>query len=524
MSVSQPKLIASLCRLLAPAGDPQVIETHISVVILAGDYAYKIKKPVNLGFVDFSTLERRRHFCEEEIRLNRRLAPGVYLDVVAITGTEDAPSLGGDGDAIEYAVRMRAFAQDALATEALQRREIGRAFIDDLAVQVANFHAQAKTAAPRDAVAHTDAILELALRNFERMRPAAADPARVRELCAWTRAEFARRAPAMTERLAQARVRECHGDLHLGNIAVIDDRPAIFDCIEFNDELRFIDVMSEIAFLVIDLRMRGRTDLAFRFLNAYLELTGDYDGLRVLPFYLVYRAMVRAMVACERAAQLGAGVPGDEAVAQAAAYFKVAQCCAQPANAAIIVTHGFSGSGKTTGSQLLLEALPGVRMRTDVERKRLHGLRPDNGAPAGLDASMYAQEVTLRTYRHLLALARTSVTAGFAAIADGTFLRHWQRKMFRDLAAELRTPFTIISFKAREASLRARIEERAHAAKDASDASLEVLDRQLAAYDPLAADELAFTIAVDTERPDIPWTPHVIDEVSRQRSHLLGAA
>jgi uncharacterized protein len=516
MDASQPRLIASLCRLLAPAGDWRVIETHISVVILAGGQAYKIKKPVNLGFVDFSTLERRRFFCEEELRLNRRLAPGMYLDVVAITGTDDAPELGGDGDAIEYAVRMRAFPQEAIASEALQRGAIGPAFIDDLAVQLANFHAQAEAVDPGEGSSHTGTILELALRNFERMRPVVVDSSRVRELRAWTLAEFARQQPAMTQRLRRARVRECHGDLHLGNIAVIDDRPAIFDCIDFNEELRFIDVMSEIAFLVMDLRMRGRKDLAFRFLNAYLETTGDYDGLRVLPFYLVYRAMVRAMVACERANQLANTAASDGALAQAAAYFELAERCAQPADAAVIVTHGFSGSGKTTGSQSLLEALPGVRIRTDVERKREHSARPD--------APMYSPEATHWTYRHVLAQARTAVAAGFPAIADGTFLRRWQRDMFRDVAAELRIPFAIVSFKARAASMRDRIIERARAANDASDADLEVLERQLIAYDPLGADELVFTVAIDTERPDVPWMPRVIEKLSLQRSHLASAA
>ncbi|MCC6194918.1 MAG: AAA family ATPase [Burkholderiales bacterium] len=496
-----PRLVAALSRALAPAGGARVLETHISWVILTGSHAYKIKKPVDLGFVDFRSLAKRKHFCEEELRLNRRLAPDLYLDVIAITGSEEAPVAGGAGTAIEYAVRMREFPQDALASRALARGEIGPAFVDGLAQQVAAFHDRAAAAEPRDAAAHTDAILALALRNCERLGPVA-DTAQVQGLAAWTRAEHARLVPTMAARLAEGRVRECHGDLHLANIAVISGRATIFDCIEFDPGLRWIDVMSEAAFLVMDFGLRGRVDLGYRFLNAYLEIAGDYAGLAVLPFYVVYRALVRAMVACERAAQLDPGPAREEALREARAHVSLAWREAYRRDAALLVTHGFSGSGKTTGSQALIETLPAVRIRTDVERKRLHGLRPQDREPAGLASSMYSPDATRRTYRHVLAHARTAAAAGFAAVADGTFLRQWQREMFRDAARELGVPFLILSFKARADSMRARIAARLTAAGDASDADLDVLDQQLVAYDPLTADELECAIAVDTEQPE----------------------
>ena len=287
-----------------------VLETHISYVLLTGKHAYKIKKSVNLGFLDFTTLAARRFYCEQELRLNRRLAPALYLDVVAITGTIDAPVLGGDGPVLEYAVKMHEFSQEALASQLLSRNELAAADIDVLAAKVAAFHATIEVAAPDSAFGRPDDILRIALQNFARIRPLLATPADRAELDAlalWAEREHQVRQTAFHERQRGGFVRECHGDLHLGNIARIDGEITIFDCIEFNDAMRWIDVMSEVAFTVMDLQDRGRGDLGQRFLNAYLEITGDYAGLSVLRFYLAYRAMVRAMVARLRAVQHGAG-------------------------------------------------------------------------------------------------------------------------------------------------------------------------------------------------------------------------
>jgi aminoglycoside phosphotransferase family enzyme/predicted kinase len=524
---AQSRLVAALRNVLDTHGaGVRVIETHISYVLLTGERAYKIKKAVDLGFLDFRTLASRRFYCEEELKLNRRLAPDVYLDVVAITGSIDAPAIGGDGTPIEYAVRMREFRQDALATRILSGNAMDASFVDELAVQVARLHGAAQAADSGGTRGDASAILANAMRNFERMRPAAGDSQRLRELDAlrqWTLAEHAAIAPIMDERRGRARVRECHGDLHLGNIAQIDGRPLIFDCIEFSEDLRWIDVMSDVAFLVMDFRDRGRPDLGHRFLNAYLEITGDYDGLRVLPFYLVYRAMVRAMVASERAAQLGAGTPGDALTAECHGYLALAARYAYARDPAIVITHGFSGCGKTTSSQSLVETMAGVRIRTDVERKRLHGLRPTDRDPAGLDATIYSPEVTRWVYLRVLALARVSLAAGFATIVDGAFLWRWQRQLFRDLAAELRMPFVIVTFKAREATLRARILRRMQEGSDASDAGIDVLERQLRSYDALDQSEIAHCVAIDTEAPAPALSSRdrwreVVIRLARQRS------
>ena len=305
----------------------------------------------------------------------------------------------------------------------------------------------------------------------------------------------------MARRRGEGFVRECHGDLHLGNIAYCDGELTIFDCIEFNEEMRWIDVMSEVAFTVMDLRDRGRPDFAHRFLNAYLEITGDYDGLSVLRFYLVYRAMVRAKISRLRAEQL---VPGDAksaALAEYRGYLNIAKQYAQPLRPAIVITHGLAGSGKTTLSQVLLEMIGAVRIRTDVERKRLYSQPAAACDRTGIDAGLYAPEATRETYLRALQLARGATAAGCKVIIDAAFLQRWQRRLFRDLASELAIPFIIVDFVAKGATLRERIGRRLQDAHDASDADLAVLAHQLRTQEPLAPDEQGDTHVYDTHAP-----------------------
>jgi len=501
-ATDQRRLVAALAGALARAhgvADVTAIETHISHVLIAGDAAYKIKKPLRMPFVDYSTLARRRHFCEEELRLNRRLAPGLYRDVVAITGPVDAPQLGGDGPAIEYAVRMRAFAQDALLSECLARGELTASRVDELARIVASFHAGlpgASVHSPYGSPAHA---LADALDNFDAIAPVTAAERRdlVARLRDWTLAEHGRCAAAMAQRRRDGRVRECHGDLHLRNVALVDDRVTVFDGIEFNPHLRWIDVVGEAAFAAMDLADRGRDDYAWRFLNAWLEATGDYGGVAVLRFHLVYRAMVRAKVRFLRAAQLA--VPEEQAKVRADAdgYLDLARRLADSFAPAVVVMHGPAGCGKTTISQRLLETLPAVRLRTDVERKRLHGYAPDALTGSAVDAGMYSAAATQRTYEHLAAQASVIVNAGYATLLDGAFLRRWQRESMRELATRLRIPFVVVAIDVPESVLRQRVAARAQERRDASEATLEVLERQLAEHEPLGADERLHAVRLD---------------------------
>jgi hypothetical protein len=501
---------ATLDRLIAALRDParyphavgrvELLQTHISCILLAGDYAYKIKKPVSLGFLDFGTLAARRRYCEEELRLNRRTAPALYLDVLAIGGSAAAPVLGG-GAAIEYALRMRRFGQDALLDRMARRGALAPRHIDALALGLAAFHARIERAGAGAEYGSPQRILAPALQNFEQMLPLAAakaDSALLARLRDWSAREYAALAAAFAARKRDGWVRECHGDLHLGNIALLGGVPTPFDGIEFNPDFRWIDVMNEIAFLVMDLLDHGLPRLAFRFLNAYLECTGDYAGVRVLRFYLVYRALVRAKVSGMRAHQ--AGTAARESRAAQREYrrqLRLAERLATPAHAALVIMHGLSGSGKTTIAQELAEALGALRLRSDVERKRLHGLGAQARSGSAPDAGLYAPEASRRTYARLAELARALLAAGYPVIVDAAFLKREQRERFAALARAAGARFLIASCAAAPATLRARLAAREREARDASEAGLAVLERQFAAAEPLAPEEAAHALIID---------------------------
>jgi len=486
----------------------QVLETHISYVLLTGPYAYKLKKPLDLGFLDFSTLEKRRHFCNEELRLNRRLAPQIYLDVVPISGDVDAPRLGGPGEAIDYAVKMVQFPPDDQLDLLTRRGGLRSEYVDQIADSLAAFHEHAPGADSGSEFGTPQAIADPVRQNFRQLAACCVEGARaesLRRLDAWSESTLARSAGLFAARRAGGSVRECHGDLHLGNMVLYRDKVLIFDCLEFNPQLRWIDTMSDAAFLIMDLHYHELPHLAHRFLNRYLEGTGDYRGLAVLDHYLVYRAMVRAKVSCIRAQQDGTA---DEARVKALGdmdgHLRLAQRFAAARRPRLIITHGLSGSGKTVVSASLVEALGAVRIRSDVERKRLAGLAAGQRSGSGLNTGLYTSEMTGLTYERLLDSARTAIEAGYSAIVDAAFLQGERRLPFRQLARELSVPFALIDVHCAPDELRRRIVARAAAGGDASEASLEVLEQQLRSADPLSADEQAASLVVDTtEKQDL---------------------
>ncbi len=487
-----------------PVAHVRLIETHISWLLLTGTYAYKVKKPVKLPFVDFATLDRRHHYCLEELRLNRRFAPDLYLEVVPITGSPERPSIGGSGAAIEFAVKMREFPQDALLDRRLEQGRLAPQDIDAVADAFARIHAAAPVAdAP---YARHETLLAPALANFSAVRACANDAGMlepVAELEAWTRAEHARCQSHFAARRQAGRIRDCHGDLHLGNIAWLDGRPALFDCIEFDDALRQIDVMSEIGFTVMDLHARKRADLGQRLLNGYLEASGDYAGLAVLAFYLVYRALVRAKIHCIRANQ--PDVSADARALECRNFVErlvLAQSLAQRPQTFLAITCGLSGSGKTHASQHIVEATRAIRIRSDVERKRLHGLAPDEASASAMGGGIYTPHANDRTFERLAELSRTVVGAGYPVIIDASFLRRERRAAFRALAAELGVPFAIVHCRADEDVLATRILQRQAESRDASEATLDVLAEQKRFAHPLDEEERAIAVQVDNTDPD----------------------
>src|SRR5574340_342680 len=470
-------------------------ETHISWVLLSVHDAYKVKKAVDLGFLDFSTLEARRFYCAEELRLNRRLAPDLYLDVVTIGGSPEQPVLGSE-PAIEYAVHMRRFPRSAMMDRLLADGQITTKHIDHLADTIARFHAALPPAAVDTPFGSPVAIQDAVLENFAQLPPlleAPADLALLEKVRRASALEFAACEPLFPQRKVSGRVRECHGDLHLVFFLMIRRPPVPFDGIEFSATLRWIDVISEIAFTVMDLLQRGRPQFAWRFLNAWLEHSGDYAGVGVLRYYLAYRAMVRAKVAAIRANQEDAAQAQHELEA-CRSYLVLAHDCLARRRPALIITHGLPGCGKSTFAQIALERLGAVRVRSDVERKRLFGLDAlaDSGSQTG--TGIYGEEATRRTYARLLELARGLLAAGFPVIVDAAFLRHAERENFHMLAREMGAPFVIASLQADAAILAERLARRISRADDASEADAAVLRALQAAQEPLQDEELAAAV------------------------------
>ncbi len=510
----QQRLLDALCAPGYFPDKPEVKETHISWVVLTGRDAYKIKKSVNLGFLDFSSLAARHFYCSEELRLNRRLAPGLYLDVIAIGGNPQQPMLAGE-PAIEYAVHMRRFAQASMMDRLLEQDRITPAHIDKLADVIANFH-KVLPPAPADSPFCANAEIEkAALQNFSQLPQLLSAPDDMALLDTLRRAsarEFTVCTPMFHSRATAGYVRECHGDLHLGNIVLIDDVPTPFDCIEFSAALRWIDVISEISFTVMDLLQRGRPKLAWRFLNKYLEHTGDYSGCAVLRFYLGYRAMVRAKIAAIRADQLGVA-KGKQALRDFRSYLRLAHDCLVHRRPALVITHGLPGCGKSTFAQIALERLGAIRIRSDVERKRLFGLTALAQSTSQIDAGIYSEDATLRTYSRLCHLARDVISAGFPVIVDAAFLRHAERDSFRTLAQEMAVPFVIASLQADPAVLRERLAQRTSRRNDASEADISVFQKLLADQEPLLDQErsdcVTFTNDGDVnalQSDDAHWT------------------
>jgi aminoglycoside phosphotransferase family enzyme/predicted kinase len=470
----------------------EVVETHISWVFLTGQFAYKVKKPVRLDFVDFSTLERRHEACHDELRLNRRFAPQIYLDVVGITGSSSQPMIGGPGPPIEYAVKMLQFPAESRLDRVLAAGGFGPAECDRMAAAIAECHLRAAVAQRGTPFGEVSTIAKHVgdvLNSAAEQTHGEPQEQLVARLTAWVERELARLAATFEGRKSAGWIRECHGDLHCENIVIYDGQAVPFDCLEFREDLRWIDCASDVAFLSMDLADRGYPALAHRLLNKYLEQTGDFEGLGVLRYYQVYRALVRAIVTTMQASGAAAGAIPD----RARAYFRLAEQYTQPRKAALVITHGVSGSGKTTATQELLEQSGAVRLRSDIERRRDDTAGGDNSARP---ADRYTPAARDAIYAKLLHKGEIVLAAGYPLIVDATFIRRRHRDDFRQLAARLGAPFGILAFDVDTATLRQRIRERQQSGNDASEATLSVLEQQLAQREPLSDDELNCVVAI----------------------------
>jgi uncharacterized protein len=488
-----------------PATRVELAETHISWVFLAGEYACKFKKPLDLGFLDFSDAGRRTHFCREELRINARLAPEIYLDLVGVERSPDGWRVGPWREGAEPGVRMRRFPDEARLDRQLAEGLLDAPALEQFAMELARFQRAWPPARPGDGFGDAATVARPALANFAAL-PGESLPEtpreRLGELEAWTRQQATALAPEFERRLAGGFVREGHGDLHLANLVRLDGRILAFDGIEFDPALRWIDLQSEVAFLLMDLESRGAARLGWAFYNAWLAALGDYDGLALLRWYLVYRHLVRAKIDGIRCAQPDLP-PGELAHLRErqGAHIDLAFAHAHPRQPLLVLMHGLSGSGKSRLARRLAPRLQAAWVRSDLERKRLHGLDPLAPAGADLGEGLYDPASSRRTYQRLAEIARTALQAGVSLVVDAAFLELEQRETFVRLALEHGGRPMVLACEAPAELLRKRVAMRRG---DPSDATLAVLEAQLRRPQESSPLEARYRIAVDTAGdPDI---------------------
>jgi len=480
-------------------GEVTLVETHISWVFLVDRLAYKVKKPVRLDFLDFSTQALRRHFCEEELRINRRFAPGLYLGLSRVVRTAGRLAVDCDGEDVDWAVRMQRFDRSQELDALVARDAVEGDALEEFGSRLAGQQKAAPVATAGSRWASPERNLKACRENFETLRRLA--PASLRSRTdafqRWTEERYAALEPRFDRRVADGRFRECHGDLHCANVVRHDDELWAFDALEFDPGLRWIDVANDMAFLYMDLRARGRDDLASALLDGWLAASGDFDALGVLPFYEAYRAGVRAKVAAIRGAQ----ADGEEETAglhrQIGTYLGDAERAMRAPDPVLVVTTGLSGSGKSWLASRLLAPLGAIRLRSDVERKRLAGLAAD----ASSGGAIYSPDMTRRTYARLEELARAALGDGFGVIVDAACLLASERQVFRALARELGVRHRLLWAEAGQATLESRLAARSSAGRDPYEAEAQVLALQQQVAEPPQAAERADTIRVDTDRP-----------------------
>lgn len=476
-------------------------ETHVSWVLLTGQFAYKLKKPLRLDFLDYSTAELRRRCCEEEVRLNRRHAPGLYLGVAAIGGSPDAPRVDAGGPAIEHAVKMRQFDAGDELVALIGAGTATETELHGLGDAIGQLHAHADVARQDRDHGSPTVVRRVTLDNFAtlgRLPEYVRVESGLDSLVIRVEAELARRRQLMESRRAAGRVRECHGDLHCGNVVRWRGRLVPFDGIEFNDALRWIDVANDVAFLTMDLAERGQAGLARAALQGWLDRLGDFEALALLPCYEAYRALVRAKVAALRVLLASSGKAPRELYAQTMGYLSWARRRLEPRSPLLVLTCGLSGSGKTWLADRVARERGLLQVRSDVERKRLAGLGPLDDSRSPPDGGIYTREFNERTYAHLLDCARSAIDGGASLVVDAAFLRARERLAFLALARKLGATARVLHCHAPLEVLRARVGARRAARHDASEADVALLERQQGYWEPLTDAERAAALDVDT--------------------------
>ena len=485
-----------------PVAEPiQLLQTHISYVFLTGEFAYKVKKPMDFGFLNFTTLEKRQFYIQEELRLNQRGAAELYLAVLPITQNERGYQLGGDGEVVEYALKMRQFPQETLLPQLFERGELSPELVVQLAKEIADFHGRLPTndrILSFGSVAGVRAAFDENYAQTEQFIGGPQTRTQFDETKALTDRFFAEKGELLAQRVQGKFVRECHGDLHLGNICYWNNRFYLFDCIEFNESFRNVDVMYDIAYIVMDLKVRSRPDLSAFFLNTYIEQTGDYEGLQVLPLYVSRQSYVRAKVTSFVLDDPNIPQPKkDEASATAAQYYRLAWECLQPRNGHLFMMCGLSGSGKSTVARAIAQQQDAIHIRSDAVRKHLAGIGLyENGSSGEFGGGIYSPEMTKKTYARLLELGVLLAKAGYAVILDAKYDKQAHRQAAIDAAKAANLPLRIVACEAPLETVRQWLGDRTG---DIADATTDILDRQVQAFEPITAAEAQLTRRIRTD-------------------------
>jgi aminoglycoside phosphotransferase family enzyme/predicted kinase len=508
--VSAPQLPPLIVQMQEPDFYPhsvslpiRLVQTHISYVLLTGEFAYKIKKPLNLGFLDFSNLEKRRYFCYEELRLNQRLSPELYLDVLPIYLSGQTYRFGSTEEEgtepVEYALLMREFSQESVFSRMFERNELNEEHFRRLAVLLARFHESARSDESVAANGTVKAITSTADGNYEIARRYIGrlqTENRFNKTKDFTDRFLQDHAEWFERRIAEGKIRECHGDVHLNNICMWRNQIQLFDCIEFDAKFRNIDILYEIAFLKMDLDFRSRRDFANIFLNAYLEQTEDYWGAALLPFYCSLRATVRAKVtSLILDEETVTEKQKQQAADDAEKYYELASMYADKRKGFILIMCGLSASGKTTAARILSPKLDAIHIRSDAVRKRLTGGQEIGAKNYG--EGIYAPEITEQTYARLTEPGVFLAKQGNVVILDATFLKRKFRQRAMKQAESVGVDCRIVFCAAPVGVLEQRLINRSN---DISDATIGVLHRQQAEMEHFDDSELPFVSSIDTTK------------------------
>lgn len=470
----------------------KLIETHIAWLITTGEYVYKIKKPVNFGFLDFTTLEQRRFYCEEELRLNQRMSSDLYLEVVTIGGSEEHPRIAQTDNPLEYAVKLRQFEGGQLLSDLLEQDRFKSEWLEQLAIKVADFHTRAPIVSPDSIWGEADSIRQMSEDNYQQIDKTLLSHEDILELERLEQVN-ARRF-ANLEHLFRARkvdgyVRECHGDLHLGNITLSDNRLVVFDCIEFNLEFRWIDRIADLAFLLMDLEARDHFRGANLCLNRYIEHSGDFHGSLLLHHYKAFRSMIRAKVAM-------LGETPD--LVEFRRYLRLTSEYAQPHKPLLLMMHGCSGTGKSTLAKELGAHIGAVRVRSSIERQRIYR----ELSLQGQQIELHGADMDTRTFLRIEQISEMLLRSGQTVIIDATFLKHRTRRRFEQLADRLGCPLRIIACSAPLDVIRQRLTRRQLESDSETEADFEVYAQQCERAEPLNSGEQAIALNADTSESD----------------------